>query len=228
MQAVKTAARPAQAISTSKHRVSMIAKIQIGKKQIGLDDDDYRKAIVDISKQPSLSACSDVELVKMLDWLKSKGFRTAPRKGAATHPMAGKARALWISLHQLGAVQNPREEALEAFAKRQLGCDRLAWANQSQAFRLVEALKSIAIRHGWQQHDRSTGKAFLAVGLQNSLCCAILVKMKETGIASECWSIEEAARDLCGIKNPRTEDDYKRLAKALGDALRKHGGKAHG
>lgn len=228
MQAANTAARPAQAISTSKHRVSMIAKIQIGKKQIGLNDDDYRQAITDISKQPQLSQCSDVELVKMLDWLKSKGFHPKPKKGAAIHPMAGKARALWISLYHLGAIRNANEEAFELFAKRQLGCDRLAFARQSEAFRLVEALKAMAVRHGWQQHDRCTGKAFSALGLQISLCAAILVKMKEAGIASECWSIEEAAFDLCGIRKLKTEDDHQRLAKALGDALRKHGGQANG
>ncbi|MFX8708345.1 regulatory protein GemA, partial [Acinetobacter baumannii] len=69
------------------------------------------------------------------------------------HPMARKARALWISLHKLGVVHNPSEQALEAFAKRQLGCEKLVWARQSDAYRLIEALKSMAERAGWRQHN---------------------------------------------------------------------------
>ncbi|MDE1917642.1 MAG: regulatory protein GemA [Sphingomonadales bacterium] len=222
MRATKHAARSAQFDQTFSHRRSMIAKIQIAKKQLGIDDDDYRHQIREVSGQESLKECSERQLARVLDWLKSKGFKPALRKGAASHPMANKARALWISLYHLGAVQNPLEQAFEAFAKRQLGCERLAWARQSDAYRLIEALKAMAVRHGWQQHDRATGKPFQALGLQISLCDAILLKMKEAGIASESWSIQEAAYDLCGIRTPQTAAHYERLAKALGDALRRH------
>ena len=92
--------------------------------------------------------------------MKAIGFRPPlPRAGkkAATHPMARKARALWISLHHLGVVQNPAEEALEAFARRQLKCERLSWANQRDAHKLIEALKAMAQRHAGDRPRRMTG-----------------------------------------------------------------------
>ena len=80
------------------------------------------------------------------------GFKAADgRPRRAEHAVARKARALWISLFALGAIDNPSERALEHFAKRQLGVDRLQWADQSKGNRLIEALKAIAEREGWDQ-----------------------------------------------------------------------------
>ncbi len=64
---------------------------------------------------------------------------------------AKKARALWISLYQLGAIGDASEAGLETFGRRQLGVERLQWADQSEGFRLIEALKSMAQRAGWDQ-----------------------------------------------------------------------------
>ncbi len=58
---------------------------------------------------------------------------------------------MWISLHQLGVVRDPSEAALERFGARQLGVERLAWAGGSEGYRLIEALKAMAQRAGWDQ-----------------------------------------------------------------------------
>lgn len=103
------------------------------------------------------------QLGLVLDEFKRLGWKPAPprspRSGAAPvptsraadHPVARKARALWVSLHQLGVVHEPAERALEAFAARQLGVERLQWADQAQGHRLIEALKAMAGRAGWDQ-----------------------------------------------------------------------------
>jgi hypothetical protein len=81
----------------------------------------------------------------MIEQMKRQGF--TPKKAAssaADHPFAAKARALWISLYHLGAIDNPSEQGLEAFARRQLQCMKMQWANQAQAYKLIEALKAIA------------------------------------------------------------------------------------
>lgn len=235
MQAAKTIARPAQFDRASQQRRSMLAKVQIAKGQIGINEDDYRQAIFDQSGQMSLAKCTDSQLIKLLDWFKSKGFQPLPKggKSAASHPTARKARALWISLYHLGEVHNSSEEALEAFAKRQLKCERLAWADQRRAHSLIEALKAMAVRGGWQQSDRATGRPFDVKGLQISLCCAIVVKLKEAAIVPADWTMDRAAWSLCGIETAATASgytvqDYERLAAALGEKLRKHGGQANG
>ena len=136
----KTVGRPAQFDRGNQHRRAMIAKINIARQQLAMDEDEYRQGLLDQTGHLSLRECSDRELDRMLDWLKRKGFRPLPGKKAADHPMARKARALWISLYHLGAVHNPAEQALEAFAQRQLKCERLNWARQSDSYLLIEAL----------------------------------------------------------------------------------------
>lgn len=217
-------ARPAQFDRASQNRRAMLGKVHIARKQLGMEEDDYRQIVFAQTGRMSLGDASEAQIAKVLDVLKSKGFKPLPSKKAASHPMALKARALWISLYHLGAVHNPSEQALEAFAKRQLGCDRLQWARQSDAFRLIEALKSMATRHGWLQHCRVKGAAFGPTELQASLCAAILVKLKDARIAPADWQLHDAAWKLCGIQNARpdpwTAEDYERLAKALGAKLR--------
>ncbi len=221
------AAKPAVFDKSSQHRRSMIAKVQIARQQLNMDEDDYRQILFDQTGKTSLTECSEPQISRVLDVMKSKGFKPLPGKKAASHPMALKARALWISLYHLNAVNNPAEEALEAFAKRQLGCEKLQWARQSDAFRLIEALKSMAVRNGWVQHNRATGRQFNPIELQASLCAAILIKLKDAGVVPADWHLHDAAWKLCGIENakaaPWTASDYERLAKALGHKLRTHG-----
>ena len=226
-------ARKAQFDRATQHRRAMLAKINLGRKQIGMLEDDYRQLLLDTTGEISLKACSDAQLDAMLDALKSKGFRPLPRSGGkhtAQHPMARKARALWISLYQLGVVHNPSEHALEAFAKRQLGCEKLVWARQSDAYRLIEALKDMGERKGWRQRDPRTGKQYGPDALKGSLCHAILRRLKAYGVAMMDWGLHDAAWKLCGIENGKedrwTASDYEQLAAALGEKLREAGGGA--
>lgn len=216
---------PASFDRGSQRRRSMIAMIHIAPAQIGMSEDDYRNGLFERTGKLSSKVCTDAELVKMIEWLKSKGFRAIPKKKTAQHPMARKARAMWISLYQLGVVHNPSDEALEAFAKRQLKCDKLVWARQSNARALIEALKSMAERNGWPQHNVVTQKVLAPIQLQSALCGAILAKLKAKGIAPADWSIHDAQRKLCGIEKAEawTAEDYQRLAEALGRKLREAG-----
>lgn len=219
---------PARFDRATQHRRSMIAKINIAKMKLQMAEDDYRQGLLDATGKLSLKDCSDAQLERVIGWLKSKGFQPLPGKAAAAHPMGRKARALWISLHHLGVVHNPSEQALEAFAKRQLGCERLVWAKQSDAFRLIEALKAMAERHGWKQTD-PLGKPAGPALLQIHLCQAILGRIKDRDLCPAGWSLDIAAFRLCGIRNEATGgvftvQHYERLAKALGDVLREHGG----
>lgn len=220
-------ARPAQFDRATQHRRAMMAKIHIAIKDLNVDEDDYRQAVFDKTGQMSLSKCTDAQLDQVLDWLKSKGFRPLAKRGgtpAATHPMARKARALWISLYHLGAVKNPSEQALEAFAKRQLGCDKLVWARQSDAYRLIEALKSMAIRNGWRQSG-IRGEKLTPLILQTHLCEVILARLKAGGAIPAEWSLERTARSLCGTEDmdfswPFAIEQFARLAERLGRKLR--------
>lgn len=219
-------ARPAQFDRATQHRRSMIAKINVARHQLDMAEDDYRQLLLNATGKISLKDCNDSHLSLMLDALKSKGFRPIQSKGKprpASTPMAGKARAMWISLYHLGVVHNPGEGALEAFAKRQLKCERMAWANQSDAYKIIEALKGMAVRHGWVQVDHK-GKPLGPIGLQESLCNAIVARLKEADAIPLDWSLHIAAERLCGIstaqERPFSADQHRSLAAALGQQLR--------
>ena len=222
--------RTARFDRTRQFRRSMIAKIKIAQKQLAMAEDDYRAALFSTTGKMGLTSCSDAQLGKMLDFMKSKGWSALPKNQAASHPMAKKARALWISLYHLGVVHNSSEQALEAFAKRQLKCERMVWARQSDAYKLIEALKGMADRAGWTQHNRVTQKHLTPRQLQASLCELILVRLKDAGIAPANWSLEDAQWKLCGIEQAEawTAEDFARLAAALGEKLRQHGGPMKG
>lgn len=151
-----------------------IVKVQIGRRDLGLREDDYRSILERLTGKTSSTDCTDAELGKVLDEFKAKGWTpkvvtgqkvrkpesqksgapAAPRSipnHPADHPAAKKARALWLSLWNLGEVRDSSETALEAFARRQLGVDRLQWADQGQTYKLIEALKAMAERAGWSQ-----------------------------------------------------------------------------
>jgi phage gp16-like protein len=219
--------KKAQFDRSAQHRRALYAKINIGRQQLGLCEDGYRQMLFDSTGQLSLRDCSEQQLEAMLALLRSKGFQPTPRGGAkraAQHPVARKARALWISLHQLGVVHNPSEHALEAFAKRQLGCEKLVWAKQSHGHRLIEALKDMGAKKGWRFDDPATGKPASPATLKANLCEAILSRLKAHGVARMDWALHDAAWKLAGIANAKehawTASDYEQLAKALGGKLR--------
>jgi phage gp16-like protein len=164
-------ARAATFDKASAHRRAMLAKVHLAKKELRLQDDDYRAVLERVTGHASAGDCTEAELdralaeFRRLGWQGASASRGAPRLAVdnrkdrarrptshgADHPAARKARALWISLHQLGVVRDPGEHALEAFAKRQLGVERLQWAEQGRVYRLIEALKAMAERAGWPQ-----------------------------------------------------------------------------
>jgi phage gp16-like protein len=224
-------AAPAQFPVADRHRRSMLAKIHVAKKQLQLADDDYRQILLDAAGRDSAGDCTEAELGREIKRLQAIGFKPLLKPGAATrpaqHPVARKARALWISLYHLGAVEKPSEQALEAFAKRQLKCERLVWANQSHGYKLIEALKAMAQRHGWPQVDAG-GASLSTRALHEGLCTAILWKLKGADLVPADWTIDTAAFRLCGIETgaegPMGAEAYQSLAKALGEKLRAAGG----
>jgi phage gp16-like protein len=199
-------AAPARFDASQQHRRSMLAKVHIAKAQLRLCDDDYVAVLIRETGRTSAADCTQSELEKVIRAFEARGFSAkarSPAKGAATrpadHPAARKARAMWISLGLLGAIDDPSERALEAFARRQLSCDKLQWANQSMVYRLIEALKAIAERHGWDQSIAGLRPVAVANVLKRRLCGALLVKLQDAGLAPADWTVARAAFEFAGV-----------------------------
>lgn len=205
------------------HRRSMIGKVHVAKRELGLVEDDYRSILLDETGQASLTTCSDAQIAKLLDRLKSQGFTPKKAARAADHPGAGKARALWISLGQLGAIDNASEQALEAFARRQMGCDRLQFANQRQIYKVVEGLKAIAERHGWSQALDGIPPANAVVILKRRLIDAQMDRLRSVDWVDREWSALQAARKFGGVEVASiitaSLHELDQVSQALGGAI---------
>lgn len=220
-------ARRAQFSAADQERRVLIAKVHVAKKEMGLTDDDYRAMLVRVTGNLSSADCDVTELRSMVEEMKSKGFRPKPARGrapASDHPSARKARALWISLHHLGAIHNPSEQALEAFAKRQLKVEKLQWADQAKAYKLIEALKGIAERHGWSFASSGDTPPSLRT-LKVRLVERIAHLLAERKLAAFDATLKQLAKQIGGMERDRPVPlwdlgDLDLLAKALGDKLR--------
>lgn len=210
-------------------RRGMIAKVHVAKKALGLIDDDYRAIILDVASVTSAADCTNAQLEELLKRFAARGFTATAKAGAkparprpADHQVARKARAMWISLHHLCAIDDPSERALEAFAARQLGVERLQWANQAQGYKLIEGLKSIAERHGWSQKDLPPVDQVRVLKLR--LCDALIARLKRVVVVPRHWTLDEAAFRLLGMERrgsaPWDLGDLDVIAEGLGKKLR--------
>jgi len=231
MSALK--AVPARFDRASQHRRSMLAKVHVAKKELNLSDDDYEAILLDVTGNASAGNCTDAELDRVIKRFESKGFRPkAKASGAkpASHPAAGKARALWISLYHLGAIHNSSEKALEAFAKRQLGCDKLQWADQSQSYLLIEGLKAMAERHGWSMSLEGVQPGAALIVLKRRLVVAIFNKLRAAGLVPDDWPIQRAIVAFGGTDCPMaltigTVSELDLIAREFGRTLRQLAGR---
>lgn len=182
----------------SQHRKPMIAKVKIGQKQLGWDDDFYRDVLAGrYGGKRSATKLTDSELVDLLEHMKASGFRPRPgkrRAAAARVPeMSGKIRALWQACWDLGVVDNPRGDALAAFIRRQTGVDSPAWMDGAAATKVIEGLKAMAARDGgvdWAERDNPRLCVVLA---QWRRLCGLGVLRNPTLSALDEWLILKVA-----------------------------------
>ncbi len=202
-------ARPAATVSAV--RRAMLAKVHMGAKDLGLDEDARRDLMQRLTGHRSGADCSAGQLGLVLNEYRRLGWGQKSRKPktqpglvasnpsaaprstrAADHPAAKKARALWISLAQLGVVRNGSEQALEAFATRQLKVERLQWADQAQCFRLIEALKKMAERAGWNQDVAGIAPAKAVEILKRRLLAQMHLKLQTPAPACAATALDTA------------------------------------
>lgn len=128
--------------------------IQVGKRQLQLDDETYRALLKRVAGVDSSKELDDAAARAVLDDMRSKGFRdgvtagSKHRRGGASQPMARKARAMWLALWNLDETETGSEAALTAFAKGITGKDDLRFCTAPELGRVVEGLKAWAKRVG--------------------------------------------------------------------------------
>lgn len=117
-------------------------------KQAGLDDDARRMVQMRVCAKVSASAMTISDFNACRFDLAGGAARHPDTRPKADSAHARKARALWISLYNLGVVADPRERALAAFVKRQHGVDDLRFLAAGKATVVIDGLKAMATRAG--------------------------------------------------------------------------------
>lgn len=151
-------------------RARLIRLVHVGRRELGLDEDAYRAILMAQAGVSSSSDASAKQLQAVVDYMKRQGFKIAVKGGSSRNQVvvksrrigvstaaaaaravvlasdaeSRKARAMWITLHEIGQVRDPSEAALLAYTRRQTGSQRLEWV--SNMVSVLEPLKSWLLR----------------------------------------------------------------------------------
>lgn len=128
----------------------LIRQVHTAKRDLGLDDDTYRKTLARFAAgKTSSKECSVAELQAVVEHFHESGW---PRPGAAARkpltPTQKKMWALWQTLADQGKVKNRRMRGLLAWIAGQTEnrVERLEWLTAAQEHTLIESLKAWADR----------------------------------------------------------------------------------
>ncbi len=149
--------------TSKEYRNGLIKLIHVARRDLNLDETNYRAILFAQGGNESLSAMPLDGMKKVLDYLKAQGFKvrkTRTDRKQATGKDASKVRALWLFLHELGAVRDPSEAALTAYVKRIAKVDDVQWMRgdrkvktpegvefKERHFLVIETLKRWAMRY---------------------------------------------------------------------------------
>lgn len=138
--------------------------VQVGRRELGLDEEDYRCLLESVTGARSAKGLSAAKLDAVITAMKGLGFkvkggaqvagrRSPPSSAKVQAPEVRKIRAIWITIYNDGFVRDGSEDALGSYIKRMTananggaGISRPEWLTSAQAERVLEALKKWHIR----------------------------------------------------------------------------------
>jgi len=223
----------------SLRRRQLYGKIEIAKKDLGLDEDTYRDMLEEKFGVRSRTAMSDGQLVTLVEDFKSLGWKPKPSKRRqrqdhgrplADDPQAKKARALWLSLYWLGIVRDNREAALAGYVKRMAGVDALQFVTNWEP--IIEGLKAWATREGgptWEGYPVLSGTRWVRQYNDRAEVAeaqwAMLYKLGEISIANPA-AVANYAMTACRVSRHQaitdfTDEQLDLVIQALGRKIRK-------
>lgn len=126
-------------VSTAK--MAMMAKIHIAKKDLGLDDDTYRDVLWRVTGKRS---CKDMTIAQLQDVVKdmeNSGFKpkAAPKHGKKPS-VVGKREPLMGKIHAMLTDMGLHWNYAHGMADSMFKIKRLQWLNDSQLYKLTQAL----------------------------------------------------------------------------------------
>ena len=133
--------------------MNQLASIHVKKKQLGLEEDDYRNLLQRVTGKRSskdLSSTERFRVIQEMDRLGAPKHAKAPKKKSQLEGRyAPVLKALWLTAYNLGIVSDRRDAALVKFVERQTGISHVAWVKDAgDAAKAIEGLKKWVEREG--------------------------------------------------------------------------------
>jgi len=130
---------------------SLLAKVHIAKKDLGLDDETYRSVMERVTGRRSAGDCAVHELVRAVAELRRLGWSPTGKKSKSGktggRPSHGKAALMGKITALLAEGQRPDAYA-EAIARRMYRRDKLEFCTPKELQGVITALSKDAKRHG--------------------------------------------------------------------------------
>jgi hypothetical protein len=125
----------------------LIKAVQAARRRRGLDEENYRALLSGRFGVVSTKDLSRAQATSLLDEWNGRGPHSRPAAQTVSGRYAGKLRALWLTLYNLGAVENRDDRALIAFVERQTGLSHPRFLIEAKAAaKAIEGLKAMAAR----------------------------------------------------------------------------------
>ncbi len=130
-----------------------LAKIHLAAKQLGMDDETYRDMLWAIARVRSAKDLDEAGRRRVLDHLKSVGFKPkpgSPRPGRP-HNLGSEERGPQLAKIEAMLTSAGRAWAYaDGIAKKMFHVDRVTFCNPEQLRKIIAALVYDAKRHGRQ------------------------------------------------------------------------------
>ncbi|PKG73146.1 regulatory protein GemA [Shewanella sp. GutCb] len=135
-----------------------IKMIHIGKSQLRIDEQSYRANLMALTGKRSCLDMGIPDLFKVLEFLKSKGFKFQARKTTNSTQKAAptqldKLRYIWITMNKQGFLRDGSDSALNKWSTGQAkrlnngnAIAKLEWLQPNMLNALIEQLKKWHIR----------------------------------------------------------------------------------
>lgn len=219
------------------------------RKAINLDEGSYRALLQGFGVGSSSDldeAGADAVIARLRAIEGSATASGGAQLWKAEGPYAGKLQSLWLSLHNLGAVQDGRITALHAFMKRQCGVEHTRFLrSDADARPVIEALKKMLAREGVRATASTGSRRQDLLLMKREILRAQWIRgcalgaIQALGRPEDCDGLAEYAsailrgggRRLSSIEDPSLEPaELDKVAAALGRKIRaalKANGGAH-
>ncbi|OOF78692.1 GemA protein [Rodentibacter caecimuris] len=121
-------------------RKNLMAKIHIGKIQLGLDDETYRQLLVNTTRKSSCAAMIEEELQQVLNVMVQKGFKVQSKFGGNCATPREDKKIYLTKITALLAKHGLTKEYADGIAKRSFKVDFVYWLQPWQLKKVVQML----------------------------------------------------------------------------------------